>query len=401
MENVQFSDLEENPETPFVDSLVSRVFDWEKEIAMDEEVSEVADSAMSEEKDSSVDSMLCDSSSRLIPGGFTRSNCSDEVVIFVNAGDLAANEADPVVKISEDRYFEGGTILSTDEQITEAGDYPFIYTAARFGSFCYRFDSVPQGNYFIDLHFAEIINTLGPKGTRVFNVYIQEEKALSDVDIFSVVGGNKPLQVVDLRVAVKKDGIIVIRFEGVSGTPMVSGICIRRAPQVSASRASHDYLKCKHCAAELEISSAEKKLMRAKATGQYEKKIQELTKQCQLKTNECHEAWMSLTTANEQLEKVRMDLDNKIFETRSLDETVGKQAESLKNVTSRYEHDKKHWEMAINGLQQKIKRMKDEQIQLSREAHSCVESKPAMNSMVTVVQALVQQCEDFKMKYVE
>lgn len=62
----------------------------------------------------------------------------------------------------------------------------------------------------------------------------------------------------------------------------------------------------------------QKKLLRVKATDKYEKKIQELTKQCQLKTNECHEAWMSLTQSNEQLEKVRMELDNKIFQTLTL-----------------------------------------------------------------------------------
>lgn len=58
--------------------------------------------------------------------------------------------------------------------------------------------------------------------------------------------------------------------------------------------------------------------MRMKATDKYEKKIQELTKQCQLKTNECHEAWMSLTAANEHLEKVRMELDNKTFRSLTL-----------------------------------------------------------------------------------
>lgn len=58
--------------------------------------------------------------------------------------------------------------------------------------------------------------------------------------------------------------------------------------------------------------------MRIKATEKYEKKIEELNKQFQLKTNECHEAWMSLTAANEQLEKVRMELDNKAFQTLTL-----------------------------------------------------------------------------------
>lgn len=58
-------------------------------------------------------------------------------------------------------------------------------------------------------------------------------QVLSDFDIFSIVGANKPLQLVDLRVSVKDDGMVVIRFEGVNGSPVVSGICIRRAPKMS------------------------------------------------------------------------------------------------------------------------------------------------------------------------
>jgi kinesin family protein C2/C3 len=42
--------------------------------------------------------------------------------------------------------------------------------------------------------------------------------------------------------------------------------------------------------------------------------------QCQRKKKECYEAWMSLTAANEQLEKVRMELDNVTFKTLSLGE---------------------------------------------------------------------------------
>lgn len=57
--------------------------------------------------------------------------------------------------------------------------------------------------------------------------------------------------------------------------------------------------------------------MQTKSAAKYEKKIQELTTQCQLKAKECYEAWMSLTTANEQLEKVRMELDNMTFKKLS------------------------------------------------------------------------------------
>lgn len=47
-----------------------------------------------------------------------------------------------------------------------------------------------------------------------------------------MVGANKPLQLVDLRVSVKNNEAIVIRFEGIIGSPLVSGICIRRAPKL-------------------------------------------------------------------------------------------------------------------------------------------------------------------------
>lgn len=56
---------------------------------------------------------------------------------------------------------------------------------------------------------------------------------LSEFDIFSIVGFNKPLQVIGARAAVKDDGILRLRFEGVFGNPIVSGICVRRAPKSS------------------------------------------------------------------------------------------------------------------------------------------------------------------------
>lgn len=100
-----------------------------------------------------------------------------EFVLFVNAGGEASDEVDCSMKFLGDTYFEGGNVLRTNEHICDAGDYPFIYQSARFGNFCYRFNDIPPGHYYVDLHFAEIINTNGPKGMRVFNVFVQEEKA--------------------------------------------------------------------------------------------------------------------------------------------------------------------------------------------------------------------------------
>lgn len=57
-------------------------------------------------------------------------------------------------------------------------------------------------------------------------------QVVSDFDIFSIVGANKPLQLVDIRVSVKEEGTVVVRFEGISGSPAVCGICIRRVSKL-------------------------------------------------------------------------------------------------------------------------------------------------------------------------
>ncbi|XP_042493204.1 kinesin-like protein KIN-14R [Macadamia integrifolia] len=347
------------------------------------------------------DSMLCLWGSRLVHAGFSRVKCTEDFVMFVNAGGGTLREEDANMIFKPDICFQGGNVLRTDESIIDGGDYPLIYQSARFGNFFYHFDNLSPGDYFVDLHFAEIINTNGPKGMRIFNVYVQEEKVLSELDIYSIIGANKPLQLIDAKVSVGEDGAITIRFEEVQGSPLVSGICIRRAPKFSATQVKSDHLICKYCAAEIEVPSDQKKLMRMKFTAKYEKKIEELTTQCKLKTDECHEAWMSLTAENVRLEKVMMELDNKVFQIHSQDQAMEKQGTELRDICSRYDHDKKFWIAAVNDLEEKFKTLKQEHSKLSHEAHECADSIPELNKMVFAVQALVAQCEDLKVKYSE
>lgn len=58
-------------------------------------------------------------------------------------------------------------------------------------------------------------------------------QVLSQLDVYAVVGGNRALQVRDIRVTVEMNGAVMINFEGVRGSPMVCGICIRKAPLLS------------------------------------------------------------------------------------------------------------------------------------------------------------------------
>lgn len=103
---------------------------------------------------------------------------ADDVVMFVNAGGgTVKKEGTSRIDVCGDSFFEGGDVLKTNESINDGGDMPSIYQSARFGNFSYRFNDFPPGDYLVDLHFAEIVNINGPKGMRVFDVFIQEDKA--------------------------------------------------------------------------------------------------------------------------------------------------------------------------------------------------------------------------------
>ncbi|KAF3447269.1 hypothetical protein FNV43_RR12449 [Rhamnella rubrinervis] len=348
----------------------------------------------------SADSALCIPGSILIPFGFLHSTSSVKPLLFVNAGGEALKErGDLDIQVHPDRFFQGGDILRTDESIIEGGSIPWIYQSARFGNFSYKFENMPPGEYFVDLHFAEIIYTNGPKGMRLFDVFLQEEKVLHELDIYSIVGANKALQLVDARVSVGDDGALMIRFEGINGSPIVSGICIKQAANFPASKVKHRCLVCKNCAAEIEVSSDQDKYMRMKSTAKFEKKIEELKTRCQLKADECHEAWMSLTAANKQLRKVAMELDSKSFENHCLDQVIEKREAELGDISTRYENEKKQWTTVFEKLEREVKTMKQEHNLLSCEMHEFANSIPELNKMVFGVQALVAQCEDLKLKF--
>lgn len=50
--------------------------------------------------------------------------------------------------------------------------------------------------------------------------------------LYSYVYANRPLNLIDIRIIVGLDGVLVIKHNGGYGTPIVSGICIKEAPTV-------------------------------------------------------------------------------------------------------------------------------------------------------------------------
>ncbi|CAN6314304.1 unnamed protein product [Urochloa humidicola] len=346
------------------------------------------------------ESMILVSGPRVVTSGLTQGDCrSDESVLFINAGGGAIEGYDSYVKVTGDSFFEGGDVIETNENIIEGGDCPSIYHSARYGSFSYKFDGLTPGEYFLDLHFAEILYTYGPKGISTFDVLVQDEKILSQLDVYAVVGGNRPLQVRDIRVTVEMNGAIMVNFKGVRGSPMVCGICIRKAPLLTANSVTDENVLCRRCTADIDFSSTQTRT--SKLISKYEKQIEELTSQCTMKSNECYMAWSSVETTNLELGRLKIELHQKGAEMESLEQALGRHSDQLRSVSQKYENDKKLWTAAISNLERKVKAMKQEQALLSLEAHDCANAIPDLSKMIGAVQGLVAQCEDLKLKYHE
>ncbi|KAG8073132.1 hypothetical protein GUJ93_ZPchr0006g42715 [Zizania palustris] len=260
------------------------------------------------------ESMILVPGPRVVLSGLTRGDCrADDFVMFINAGGSVIEGGEPSSRFSSDSFFEGGDVIETSEVIIEGGDYPSLYCSARYGNFSYKFDGLAPGDYFLDLHFAEIVNTYGPKGTRAFDVLLQEEKILSELDVYAVVGGNKPLQVLDIRVTVESDCTIVINFKGVRGSPMVCGICVRKAVALAANLVTEGSALCKRCSAHVRNSPIQTRT--SKLISKYEKQIEELTSQCNMKSDECYMAWSLVESTNQELERLKIELHQKLVQS--------------------------------------------------------------------------------------
>ncbi|KAF0916152.1 hypothetical protein E2562_000749 [Oryza meyeriana var. granulata] len=376
--------------------------DWAKRAcdgADDEATSAPAPPALSPQE--AAESMILVPGPRVVLSGLTRRDCrADDSVLFINAGGSAIEGSEPSSKFSGDSFFEGGDAIETSENIVEGGDYPSLYHSARYGNFSYKFDGLAPGDYFLDMHFAEIVNTYGPKGIRAFDVLVQEEKILSELDVYAVVGGNRPLQVRDIRVTVESEGAIIINFKGVRGNPMVCGICIRKPVGLSeADLVTDGNALCKRCSAHVGNSPIQTRT--SKLISKYEKQIEELTNQCNMKSDECYMAWSSVESTNQELERLKIELHQNFVQSDNIEQVLDRQADQLRNVSQNYENAKKLWVAAISNLENKIKAMKQEQALLSLEAHDCANAVPDLSKMIGAVQALVAQCEDLKLKYYE
>ncbi len=102
----------------------------------------------------------------------------------INAGGAVYTDSSGNVW-NADQNYQGGSTYSTNQAVANTSD-PTLYQTERYGTMAYNFN-VPNGNYNVILKFAELYwNT---KGSRVFDVAINNSQALSNFDIFAAAGG--------------------------------------------------------------------------------------------------------------------------------------------------------------------------------------------------------------------
>ncbi|MCD6166727.1 VCBS repeat-containing protein, partial [bacterium] len=108
-------------------------------------------------------------------------------------------------------YFRSDSIRNTEDDV--------LYQSERYKMDGYRFD-LPNGSYEVQLLFAEIYCT--QVGQRVFDVYIEDNLVLDDLDIYGLVGRNAAL-VRTFEVEVT-DGTLDITFGQEIENPKISAI---------------------------------------------------------------------------------------------------------------------------------------------------------------------------------
>jgi hypothetical protein len=138
------------------------------------------------------------------PGDQTSTPVSS-VVFAVNTGGPEYVGTDGT-NYRSDSLFSGGTIAKSAASISGTTD-DTLYQSERYGNFSYRIP-VANGNYLVTLKFAEFYWSGGER--RVFDVEMEGNEVISDLDVFAKVGKYAAYDVV-VPVSVA-DGLLNIDF---------------------------------------------------------------------------------------------------------------------------------------------------------------------------------------------
>lgn len=166
--------------------------------------------------------------------------------IRLNAGGAGYSDVDNNVWSADQPYTEGGygyvggDIYETIDPISGTGD-DLLYQSERWGMSAYQFD-LDNGDYEVILHFAEIF--VEHHGERKFNVFIEDQIVLSELDIYRQVGHDAALSFTFSDISLN-DGRLDISFEKDREYPKISAIevipVLPSMPQLAVTPLSLDF----------------------------------------------------------------------------------------------------------------------------------------------------------------
>ena len=144
-----------------------------------------------------------------------------------------------------DTEYSGGDTYSTSAPISDTKDIA-LYQTIRYGNFLYNIP-LANGNYNVTLKFAEIY--WNAAGKRIFNVNMNGQQVIGNLDIFAQIGKNAAYDVT-IPVSVT-NGMLKIAFTSIVDNAEVNAIeitqqggltCIYSAPTVSITPASQNIM---------------------------------------------------------------------------------------------------------------------------------------------------------------
>ncbi|KAJ9183076.1 hypothetical protein P3X46_006987 [Hevea brasiliensis] len=324
-------------------------------------------------------------------------------VVSINAGSTDGTVVLDGVEFLEDNCFSGGDTVRTNATIGDGQEHGLsLYQTARVGNFSYWFSGVEPGNYAVSLHLAEIVFTDGSPGMRVFDVFIQQKKAVSCLDVYAEVDANKPLVISDLKTCVYGEDGLSIRFEGVIGSPIICGISITKDSSAYAGEAQllkrmgiSQVAECnspKQDNGGREVKGDSQELLRhvefqKRELTQMRCALEELKRENQLKNRECQDAWKSLQELQNELMRKSMH--------------VGSLAFAIEGQVK----EKSSWFSSLRDMTRKLKLMKMDHIKLSEEALAYKKCLADMDEMRSTIQSTMKEQidlhEDLKIKFIE
>lgn len=165
---------------------------------------------------------------------------SEPSSLFINSGGPAFDFM--TEEWTADNYFVGGTEFGDAIPIANS-ENDQLYQTERFstsGTLLYEIP-VDNGDYNVDLHFAELFYGVGGQaggvGSRVFNISIENGQVQVDnYDIVEEAGGSATAIVENYQNITVTDGMLTITLTAVTEFPKVSGIGVfeTRPPDVDA-----------------------------------------------------------------------------------------------------------------------------------------------------------------------